>query len=128
MITTTDVANILVMDCKSFGLPVYQKGNIPSGELKKDRITIHVKESTTGQYWNKGFVEVNFSTPDKQGKANLVRLQELERMALDSLDSVGEYDNSHYRYSIHSYGMEEDPSMKCHYINVRVLFEVLNVK
>lgn len=127
MITTTDVANILVNDCKTFGLPVHQKGNIPVGELKKDRITIHVKRSSTGQYWNKGFVEVNFSTPDKQGKANLIRLQELERMALGSLDSVGEFDNSHYRYSIYSHGMEEDVSMKCHYIGVRVLFEVLNV-
>lgn len=127
MITTTDVANILVMDCKKYGIEVYQKGNIPTGELKKDRITIHAKASTTGQYWNKGFVEVNLSTPDKQGKANLVRLNELEKLAINTMYSVGEFNGSCYRYSIYSHGMEEDASMKCHYINVRLLFEVLNI-
>lgn len=128
MITTTDVANILVRDCGIFGLEISQKGNIQKGELKNDRITIHVKKNTTGQIWNKGFVDINFSTPDKQGIANLIRLQEFEHMAIESLESVGEYNNSHYRYSIYSHGLEEDSSMKCHYINVRLLFEVLNVK
>lgn len=127
MITNTDVANILVRDCEKFGISVYQKGNIPDGEIQKDRITIHVKDNTTGQYWNKGFVEVNLCTPDKQGKANLIRLQELEHIAIGSMSSVGEYDDSYYRYSIYSHGLEEDSSMKCHYINVRLLFEVLNV-
>lgn len=128
MITTIDVANILVRDCGIFGIEINQKGNIQKGELKNDRITIHVKKNSTGQIWNKGFVDINFSTPDKQGIANLIRLQEFEHMAIESLESVGEYNNSHYRYSIYSHGLEEDSSMKCHYINVRLLFEVLNVK
>ena len=127
MITTTDVANILYRDCKAFGLDVYQNGAIPVGEVKKERITIHAKRQTAESYWNKGFVEVNLCVPDKNGMADLARLNELEKYASSRFDSVGEYENSHYRYSIHSYGLEEDTSMKCHYINVRLLFEVLNV-
>ena len=33
-----------------------------------------------------------------------------------------------YRYSIESIGAEADTALKCHYVNVRILFEVINVK
>ena len=111
MITTTDVANILTLDCMSFGINVFQKGNIPQGEIKAERITIHTKSQSTGTYWNKGFVEVNFCVPDINNEANLVRLQELEHLAVEKLDSVGECDNTFYRYSVQSHGIENDKSL-----------------
>ena len=42
-------------------------------------------------------------------------------------DVVGEYDGSSYYYSIDSIGTEADTALKCHYVNVRILFQVLNV-
>ena len=130
MIVTTDIANILYRDCKAFGIEVYQSGNIPDEdkELSSERVIIRTKTQSPETYWKKGFVEVNLCVPDLGGKANLIRLQELERKVQEVLDDVvGEYDGSSYYYSIDSIGTEADTALKCHYVNVRILFEVLNV-
>lgn len=131
MIVTTDIANILYRDCKAFGIEVYQSGNIPDEdkELSSERVIIRTKTQSPETYWKKGFVEVNLCVPDLGGKANLIRLQELERKVQEVLDDVvGEYDGSSYYYSIDSIGTEADTALKCHYVNVRILFNVLNVK
>ena len=130
MIVTTDIANILYRDCKAFGIEVYQSGNIPDEdkELSSERVIIRTKTQSPETYWKKGFVEVNLCVPDLGGKANLIRLQELERKVQEVLDDVvGEYDGSSYYYSIDSIGTEADTALKCHYVNVRILFKVLNV-
>lgn len=41
---------------------------------------------------------------------------------------TGRYDGTTYHYYIDTIGTEEDTALKCHYVNVRILFEVLNVK
>ncbi|WP_303013832.1 hypothetical protein [uncultured Bacteroides sp.] len=129
MIVTTDIANILYRDCKVFGIEVYQSGNIPDEdkELSFERVIIRTKPQSPETYWKKGFVEVNLCVPDMDSKANLIRLQELERKAQEVLgDVVGEHDGSSYYYLIDSIGMEADTALKCHYVNVRILFQVLN--
>ena len=131
MIVTTDIANILYKDCKAFGIEVYQAGNIPDEDkkLSSERIIIIAKSQSPETIWKKGFVEVNLCVPDMDGDANLIRLQELERKAQEVLDDVvGEYDGSNYYYLIDSIGIEADTELRCHYLNVRLLFQVLNVK
>ena len=131
MIVTTDIANILYKDCKAFGIEVYQAGNIPDEhkELSSERVIIRTKSQSPETYWKKGFVEVNLCVPDMDGDANLIRLQELERKAQETLDEVvGEHDGSNYYYLIDSIGIEADTELRCHYVNVRLLFQVLNVK
>ena len=99
MIVTTDIANILYKDCKAFGMEVYQSGNIPDEdkELSSERVIIIAKSQSPEAIWKKGFVEVNLCVPDMDGKANLIRLQELERKAQEILDDVvGEFDGSSY--------------------------------
>lgn len=131
MIVTTDIANILYKDCEAFGMEVYQSGNIPDEdkELSSERVIIIAKSQSPEAIWKKGFVEVNLCVPDMDGKANLIRLQELERKAQGVLDdTVGELDGSSYYYSIDQIGTEADTALKCHYVNVRLLFQVLNVK
>lgn len=131
MIVTTDIANILYKDCKAFGIEVYQAGNIPDEhkELSSERVIIRTKSQSPETYWKKGFVEVNLCVPDMGGDANLIRLQELERKAQEVLgDVTGEYDGSNYYYLIDSIGIEADTELLCHYVNVRILFQVLNVK
>ncbi len=59
----------------------------------------------------KGYVEVNLCVPlSKSGKADLIRLNELERKAKEMFKDgvVGQYDGSWYRYSSESIGIEED--------------------
>ena len=131
MIVTTDIANILYKDCKAFGIEVYQAGNIPDEhkELSSERVIIRTKSQSPETYWKKGFMEVNLCVPDMDGDANLIRLQELERKAQEVLDEVvGEYGGSNYYYLIDSIGIEADTELRCHYVNVRILFQVLNVK
>lgn len=128
MIVTTDIANILYRDCKVFGIDIVPQGKTLTGELKSERIVIHAKKQQPGKYWKKSFAEVNLCVPDlSENEANSIRLQELEREAIKLFDSVGSYDGTAYLYSIESIGTEEDIDLKCHYVNVRVLFEVLNV-
>ena len=131
MIVTTDIANILYKDCKDFGIEVYQSGNIPDEhkELSSERVIVRTKSQSPEAIWKKGFVEVNLCVPDMDGDANLIRLQELERKAQEALDEVvGEYDGSNYYYLIDSISIEADTELRCHYVNVRILFQVLNVK
>lgn len=129
MIVTTDIANILYRDCKVFGIDIVPQGKTLTGKLNSERIVIHAKKQQPGKYWKKSFAEVNLCIPDlSENEANSIRLQELEREAMKRFDAVGDYDGTTYRYSIESIGTEEDTALKCHYVNVRVLFEVLNVK
>lgn len=128
MVVTTDIANILYWDCKVFGIDIVPQGETLVGELKSERIVIHSKKQQPGKYWKKSFAEVNLCVPDlSENEANSIRLQELEREAMKRFDVVGNYDSTAYRYSIESIGTEADTALKCHYVNVRVLFEVLNV-
>ena len=130
MIVTTDIANILSRDCQPFGIGIVPHGKKLTGAMKSERIVIHAKKQQPGTYWKKSFVEVNLCVPDlKEGEANSIRLNELEKQAQSILDDVtGRYDGTTYHYSIESIGTEEDTALKCHYVNVRILFEVLNVK
>lgn len=131
MIVTTDIANNIFKDCKSFGISeMYQRGNILEGKVKTERIVIYPKTQQPDAYWEKGYVEVNLCVPvTKTGKANLIRLNELERKAREMFKDgiVGQYDGSWYRYSSESIGIEEDKELCCYYVNVKLLFETLNV-
>ena len=130
MIVTIDIGNILYRDCKAFGVDIVPDGETLTGELKSERIVIHTKKQQPGTYWKKSFVEVNLCVPDLgENSANSIRLGELERKADKLLDDVvSTYDGTTYRYSIESIGIEADMALKCHCVNVRILFEVLNVK
>lgn len=130
MIVTTDIANILYRDCNAFGIDIVPQGETLTGELKSERIVIHAKKQQPGKYWKKSFAEVNLCVPDlKEGEANTIRLNGLERQANNLFDNVvSSYDGTTYLYLIDSISTEADTALKCHYVNVRILFEVLNVK
>ena len=63
MIVTTDIANILYRDCKSFGIDIVPHGKKLTGAIKSERIVIHAKKQQPGTYWKKSFVEVNIVFP-----------------------------------------------------------------
>lgn len=130
MITTADIVDILYGVCAPFEIETFRKGYVPEGEVTKERIVILPKNQTPETYWKKCFVEVNICVPDiSEGVADIERLQSLERKASRVfVGAAGEYDDSYYAYSISSInGINKDDSLKCHYVNVRILFEVLNV-
>lgn len=130
MIVTTDIADILYRDCKAFGIEIVPFGKTLTGELKEERITIHVKGQTPEKIWEKCFVEVNLCVPDlSPTEANYPRLKELERLAKKKFKSVvGTFDGTTYLYEVDTLTIEADTALKCHFVNCRLLFNVLNVK
>ena len=130
MIVTTDISDILYRDCKAFGIEIVPFGNTLTGELKGERITIHVKGQTPSKYWEKCFCEVNLCVPDLGVNiANTLRLKELERKAKKKFKSVtGTFDGTRYNYVVDTIHIEADTALKCHFVNCRLLFNVLNVK
>ncbi len=128
MIVTTDIADILYRDCKAFGIKIVPFGKTIMGELKDERITIHVKGQTPSKYWEKCFCDVNLCVPDLGlGIANTLRLKELERKAKELFKNVtGEFDGTRYNYGVETIHIEADTALKCHFINCRLLFNVLN--
>lgn len=130
MIVTTDIADILYRDCKAFGIGIVSFGKTLTGELKEERITIHVKGQTPSKYWEKCFCEVNLCVPDLGVNiANTLRLKELERTAKKLFKSVtDEFDGTRYNYVVDTIHIEAGTALKCHFVNCRLLFNVLNVK
>lgn len=129
MIATTDIADILFQDCKDFGITIVPFGKTLTGELKEERITIHVKGQTPEKIWEKCFVEVNLCVPDLGVNiANAIRLNELERLAKAKFKSVtGTFDDTRYLYEVDTIHIEADTALKCHFVNCRILFNALNV-
>ena len=129
MIVTTDIADILYQDCKAFGIEIVPFGKTLTGELTKERITIHVKGQTPEKIWEKCFVEVNLCVPDLGVNiAHTLRLKALERTAKEKFRSVtGTFDGTRYLYEVDTISIEADTALKCHFVNCRLLFNVLNV-
>lgn len=111
-------------------LSVYVGGDYPAGKVTEERVVIIVKDAKKGPIFNSGFVEVNFCVPDIDGRANHPRLQDLEAEAVEYFwdDVVGDYGNTTYRYGLYSHGIAEDSELGCHFANIRLLFESLNVR
>lgn len=127
MITTGDIATILVRDLGSLGIVTYKKGAIPEGKVLAERITVIPKEPTPTPFWIKSFVEVNLYVPNVNGLADTRRLTEFERLA-SGLRAVSSFDGSVYRYKVYSTSQEEDSVLECHFVNIKIMFEILNVK
>lgn len=130
MITTTDIGNIIYSFCRNrfSDFAIYQHGNIPSGVVNKERITIFPKSQTASGKWIKNFVEVNFCIPNKNGGANLIRLNEIESQAFDAFKIVvGNSKGLNYKFGYESIGQLEDKNLNIFYINVRVKFQVINI-
>ena len=133
MIVTTDIADILYQDCKAFGIEIVPFGKTISEEttkpLEKERIIIHVKGQTPEKIWEKCFVEVNLCVPDLGVNiAHTLRLKALERTAKEKFRSVtGTFDGTRYLYEVDTISIEADTALKCHFVNCRLLFNVLNV-
>ena len=75
-------------------------------------------------------MHVNICVPDYLGYVNTERLNEVERLANVWIRGgmTGEYDGSIYRISKDSSGIERDDALKCSYVNLVLLFEILNVR
>lgn len=131
MIGVSDVEKILYKDCAVFDLPIQPLGKKYEKELKTERVFIIAKSRETGSIWAKGFVEVNICVPDIKGEPAKIRLEEIENIGLGYFmlgTHTGEHNGSHYDYTYQSHSIEKDEALRCHFVNFRIIFNVLNVR
>lgn len=141
MITEIDAGHIVYDGFAFMGLERRLKGHLVKGEIDGEEpltteripdegmiIIIPKKRSADKTYFNDGAVEVNIIVPDLDGETN-PQLNGLLRKALDGLKHgiVDVSDGTWYRYSVRSHGIEAESSLKCHYANITLDFETLNV-
>lgn len=130
-ITTTDIRKIMRGILNSIGLPIYYKDDLPNEEIDNDRIIIVTSGEGYGKIWATTIVTTSICVPDPAPNvANLTRLSEYERISLSMFRDgiVGIYNGDNYSISLLKNGTDEDRQMKCHYVSLKLSFEVLNVK
>lgn len=129
MITTSDIKLILFDDLKAMGIETFTKENLPQGRITAKRIVIVVGREVQDVIWNTTSVNINFLVPDldENGTADEITLQEIQREVRERYNSAcGDYDGSNYIYE-----RESDEVLEgnfCHFVNLRLTFQVLNVK
>lgn len=132
MIVTTDIYKILYDRLKGFSVKdIYDSWNSVKKGVKNDLIVIVVRDSLEPEtYWEFCYPHINICVPYlTSGKANTIRLNELERAIKKLLiGESGVFDNTQYHWEIDRIGIEEDVKLGCSYVNVVLKFKVLNVK
>lgn len=125
MITEGDTQDIVYSIVKSLGLPVIQ------GDTKnyssKPRVVVHAHKQEREKQWMKNFLEVNVVMPDVANEAQRAKLKEYETQLKDMFyeDTVGTYKGSGYLIELQSLGIEEDTTLKSHFVNCKLLFSTL---
>lgn len=137
MLTQKAICHIIYDDLRPLGLQEYIKYHLPDARVDSDvkveeegRIVIRPKlVSNDKTYFNNCVVEVNIVVPDMDDEASPL-LDTLFKRAAEILndDRCGNKDGDFYRYSIQRFSTEDEPNLNCHYINITVLFEILNVR
>ena len=131
MIVTGDIYKILFGKVQAFRIKSIHDGWDPLKSKPAEEAVVIVTSTPIepDTYWEKAFAHVNICVPDYMGQANTPRLNELERMANGWVGKgiTGEFDGTTYRISKESLGIERDDALECSYVNLVLLFEILNV-
>lgn len=132
MIVTGDIYKILYGMVQAFGIKdIYDSWNPVKSKLAEEAVVIVTSTPMEPDtYWEKAFAHVNICVPDQMGYANTPRLNGLERMANGWVGKgiTGRFDGTTYRISKESLGIERDNALECSYVNLVLLFEILNVE
>lgn len=131
MIVTGDIYKILFDRVKdAFGIKaVYDGWNPIKSHLKEEAVVIVTSTPIEPDtYWEKAFAHVNICVPDYLGEVNRQRITALERMAQEWIGKgfTGVYDGTRYRVGKDSLGIERDDALGCNYVNLVLLFEIIN--
>lgn len=142
MITEIDAGHIVYDDLEFMGLARRLKGHLVKGGLDGEQpivsesipddgmiVILPKSMSADKTYFNECTIEVNILLKDILDETN-PKLNELLKSALKELsdNKIGQVDEDWYRYSVRSHGIEEETNLKCHYANITIDFETLNVK
>lgn len=125
MITEGDTQNIVYNLVKGLGLPVLQGDT--KAYTKSPRVVVHAHKQEREKQYMKNFLEVNVVISDEANEAKRAMLKEYETRLKDMFyeDIVGVYKGSGYVIEMKSLGIEEDSTLKSHFVNCKLLFSTL---
>ncbi len=121
--TQSEIEEYFYDKCKDFGVPVWLTGSFPWDRVDEERIAIIVGHNQPSRYWNNCYVKINWLVPDICAEANKIRLKEIE----GSLKSLHMDGGDGFRYSLDRTSVESDRQLRCHYVNITLLFQHQNI-
>lgn len=142
MITEIDAGHVVYNDLSPLNLERRLKGHLLHGTINGEEVMISEQIPEKGliviipksvsankKYFNDCTIVVNILLKDIEGEAN-PKLNNLLKDAFSLLntDRVGEVEGEWYRYNVRSHGIEEEKNLHCHYVNIIIDFQILNVR
>lgn len=129
-LTTSDIRIICKKIVGSLGIEVCLPEELPLGAIASDRAVIVTSSDDLGKYWGKCIVTISIMVPDVCPKiANMSRLSSYEskvqEMFVDGI--AGEYGGDSYLIELQSIGIDNASDVKCHFVNAKLMFNILNV-
>lgn len=129
-LTTSDIRIICKRIVGSLGIEVCFPDELPVGAIASDRAVIVTSSDDLGKYWGKCIVTLSIMVPDVCPKvANMSKLSSYERNVQDMfVDGIaGEYGDDSYLIELQSIGIDNASDVRCHFVNAKLMFNVLNV-
>lgn len=142
MMTEIDAGHVIYDDLESLGLEMRLKGHLHTGRLDgespmvgetvpEDGMIVILPKAMSADkvYFNGCTIEVNILMRDIEGETNPSLNDRLkEALGILQADKVGQFEEVWYRYGVRSHGIEQESTISCHYANITIDFETLNVK
>lgn len=129
MITQETIGEILFDKCAEVftDVPIYLKGNEPEGEIDTERVVVITRRIESGKYWNRSMCEINYCVPNRAEEKDGIRLKVAQTMLKPLYSGCGTAEGERYRFKKMSVGEEEERDLRYYFVNLKVLFEILNV-
>lgn len=142
MITEIDAGHIIYDDLSAMQMERRLKGHLQRGYLNGDEVMIGEsvpedgiiviipkKVSADKTYFNDCTIVVNILLKDIASESNPMLNDKLKQaFELLSSDKVGQKGDDWYRYNVRSHGIEEEKNLHCHYANLIIDFQILNIR
>lgn len=142
MITEIDAGRIVYKLLSFMGMERRLKGHLKTSSLDGESPMVGETVPSDGMivilpktmsadktYFNGCVIEVNVLMRDINGETNPDLNDKLREILVELGNGVvSESDGTWYRVSIRSHGIEEESRMKCHFANITMYFETLNVR
>lgn len=127
MITQSDLKKVTYDMCRQFGVDLFMPLTFPEEEITSERIVILGGRITDGSRWDRTAVRINWCVPDVKGEPNDIRIEEVEKLLRDSFTrGAGKIGDCTYRWRRESTETVTEQSMKVHYANLTLKYELLN--
>lgn len=129
----SEIAEIIYDAAEYLGTPRYIADTMPAeaiAEAGQPRLVIIVGQTRPARYWANCYVKVNFCVPDIQSatdKADALKLKDAELALRPLHNGTGNKDGETYRYSLETTEIVSDTDMRCHYVNITLLFQYQNI-